>query len=106
IRSGVDPETSIVSILNFIGWGLFGYLGIFVGINAAKEFGGTPALGGIAGILIINPALADITLFGEQLVPGRGGLVGVMLAAFFMAWTERRVRRFVPSSLDIIVTPT
>ncbi|MGE6203959.1 PTS transporter subunit EIIC [Guptibacillus hwajinpoensis] len=106
IRSGVDPETSLVSILNFIGWGLFSYLGIFVGINAAKEFGGTPALGGIAGILIINPALADITLFGEQLVPGRGGLVGVMLAAFFMAWTERRVRRFVPSSLDIIVTPT
>ena len=106
IRSGVDPETSLVSILNFIGWGLFSYLGIFVGINAAKEFGGTPALGGIAGILIINPALAEITLFGEQLVPGRGGLVGVMLAAFFMAWTERRVRRFVPSSLDIIVTPT
>ncbi|WP_044749162.1 PTS transporter subunit EIIC [Bacillus alveayuensis] len=106
IRAGADPESTVISILNFIGWGLFSYLGIFVGINAAKEFGGTPALGGIAGILIINPALANITLFGEKLVPGRGGLVGVMLAAIFMAWIEKKVRRFVPAAVDIIITPT
>ncbi|WP_051529924.1 PTS transporter subunit EIIC [Anoxybacteroides tepidamans] len=105
IRVGANPESTVISILNFIGWGLFSYLGIFVGINAAKEFGGTPALGGIAGILIINPALANITLFGEKLVPGRGGLVGVMLAAIFMAWIEKKVRRFVPAAVDIIITP-
>ncbi|WP_240371734.1 PTS transporter subunit EIIC [Anoxybacteroides rupiense] len=106
IRAGADPDSAIISILNFIGWGLFSYLGIFVGINTAREFGGTPALGGIAGILIINPALADLTLFGEKLVPGRGGLIGVMLAAVFMAWIEKKIRRFVPISIDMIVTPT
>jgi sucrose PTS system EIIBCA or EIIBC component len=106
VRSGADPESTMIQILNLIGWGLFSYLGIFVGINTAKEFGGSPALGGVAGILIINPGLADITLFGQELLPGRGGLIGVMLAAAFIAFVEKRVRRFVPASLDIIVTPT
>ncbi|MFT9600231.1 PTS transporter subunit EIIC [Mesobacillus sp.] len=106
VRFGADPESSLIQILNLIGWGIFGYLGVFVGINTAREFGGSPALGGAAGILIINPGLANITLFGEALVPGRGGLIGVMLAAVFIAMLEKRIRKFVPSSLDIIVTPT
>jgi sucrose PTS system EIIBCA or EIIBC component len=106
VRSGADPESTLIQILNLIGWGLFNYLGVFVGINTAKEFGGSPALGGAAGILIINPGLANITLFGEELVPGRGGLIGVMLAAAFIAFLEKRIRKFVPSAVDIIVTPT
>jgi sucrose PTS system EIIBCA or EIIBC component len=106
VRSGADPESTIVQVLNLIGWGIFSYLGVFVGINTAREFGGSPALGGAAGILIINPGLANITLFGEALVPGRGGLIGVMLAAVFIAFLEKRIRKFVPSSLDIIITPT
>ncbi|CAM3921974.1 PTS transporter subunit EIIC [Mesobacillus thioparans] len=106
VRAGADPESAIVQVLNLIGWGIFSYLGVFVGINTAREFGGSPALGGAAGILIINPGLANITLFGEALVPGRGGLIGVMLAAVFIAFLEKRIRKFVPSSLDIIITPT
>lgn len=106
VRSGADPESAFMQVLSLIGWGLFSYLGVFVGINTAKEFGGTPALGGAAGILIINPGLANITLFGEALVPGRGGLIGVMLAAVLIAFLEKRIRKFVPSAVDIIVTPT
>lgn len=106
VRAGADPESAIVQVLNLIGWGIFSYLGVFVGINTAREFGGSPALGGAAGILIINPGLANITLFGEALVPGRGGLIGVMLAAAFIALLEKRIRKLVPSSLDIIITPT
>ncbi|MBT2693600.1 PTS transporter subunit EIIC [Bacillus sp. ISL-55] len=102
----IDPESAFIQVLNLIGWGIFSYLGVFVGINTAREFGGSPALGGAAGILIINPGLANITLFGEALVPGRGGLIGVMLAAVFIAMLEKRIRKFVPSSLDIIITPT
>lgn len=106
IRAGADPESAFVQVLNLIGWGIFSYLGVFVGINTAREFGGSPALGGAAGILLINPGLANITLFGDALVPGRGGLIGVMLAAVFIAFLEKRIRKFVPSSLDIIITPT
>ncbi|WP_339995006.1 PTS transporter subunit EIIC [Priestia aryabhattai] len=102
----LPADSQIAILLTVIGSGLFAYLGILVGINAAKEFGGSPALGGLAGILVINPAVADIKLFGEALLPGRGGLIGVLLAAIFMAMLEKRVRKFVPQSLDIIITPT
>lgn len=99
-------DSQIAIILSVIGGGLFAYLGVLVGINAAKEFGGSPALGGVAGILIINPAVAGITLFGDALLPGRGGLIGVLLAAIFIALVEKKIRQYVPAAIDIIVTPT
>ena len=39
-----------------MGWALFAYLAIFVGYNAAREFGGSPILGGIAGAICISNA--------------------------------------------------
>ena len=36
-----------------MGWALFAYLPILVGYNAAREFGGSAALGGIAGMMCI-----------------------------------------------------
>lgn len=105
IRSGADPKSSMVLILNALGWGIFSYLAVFVGINAAKEFGGTPAMGGLAGVLIINPAIAAITIGGAALVPGRGGLIGVLLVAWFMCLVEKQLRKVVPNVVDIVVTP-
>lgn len=104
-NAGVDPTLTWVQILSLLGGAVFGYLAILVGLNTAREFGGTPVLGAIAGILIINPALADITLFGNPLVPGRGGLIGAMLAAWLMVWFEKRFRKFVPNAVDILITP-
>ncbi|MCM3569806.1 PTS transporter subunit EIIC [Neobacillus mesonae] len=107
IQAGwLAADSQLAVILTVIGGGLFGYLGIIVGINAAKEFGGSPALGALAGILILNPAVSTIELFGNALVPGRGGLIGTLFAAIFIAMVEKRVRKYVPQSLDIIVTPT
>lgn len=98
--------SSVATVLTAIGSGLFAFLAILVGFNTAKEFGGSPALGALAGILVINPDIAKITLFGEKLLPGRGGLIGVLLAAAFIAYLEKRIRKAVPASLDIILTPT
>ncbi|WP_054948596.1 PTS transporter subunit EIIC [Numidum massiliense] len=110
IQSGADPEHILIKLLNVIGWGVFGYLAVFVGINTAKVFGGTPALGGAAGILLINPAIEGLVIqLGSlqiDLVPGRGGLIGAMLAAWFIAVIEKRIRKYVPAAIDIIVTPT
>ena len=106
IRLGADPGWGILQILNVVGWGIFGFLPIFVGYQTAKEFGGTPALGGLAGVLLINPAIAAIQVDGISLAPGRGGIIGALLVAGFMTWLERRIRRLAPKSIDIIVTPT
>ncbi|MFC4077271.1 PTS transporter subunit EIIC [Salinithrix halophila] len=102
----VSEKNQWVILLSSISKIIFAYLAIFVGINTAREFGGTPALGGVAGGLIIFPDIANVTLFGEALVPNRGGLIGVLLAAWFITVIERRLRRFIPSVIDIIVTPT
>lgn len=39
-----------------MGWALFAYLPILVGFNAAREFGGSGVLGGIAGMMCIANA--------------------------------------------------
>ena len=79
-NAGADPNATWLQMLLLIGGGIFTFLGILVGWNTAKEFGGTPVLGAIAGILIFNPAMANVKLFGEALVPGRGGLFAVIFA--------------------------
>ena len=91
-------------MLLLIGGGIFTFLGILVGWNTAKEFGGTPVLGAIAGILIFNPAMANVKLFGEALVR-TGRIVCSYFAAWLMVVVERQVRKAVPNAVDIIVTP-
>lgn len=103
-NAGVDPTTTWMQILLLIGGAVFGSLAILVGWNTAKEFGGTPVLGAIAGMILFNPGLADIQLFGEALIPGRGGLFGVMFAAWLMTVVEKQVRKVMPNSIDIIFT--
>jgi len=63
-------------------------------------------MGGLAGVLLMNPAIAQIHIYGVALVPGRGGIVGVLLVACFMTWIEKQLRKVVHNALDIIITPT
>ncbi|MFT8311558.1 MAG: PTS transporter subunit EIIC [Sporolactobacillus sp.] len=105
INAGADPKSTLLSILVLIGSSLFTFLAILVGWNTAKEFNGTPVLGAIMGMILFNPALANITIYGEALTPGRGGLFGVIFAAWLITVVEKQVRKGVPNSVDIIITP-
>ncbi|MFQ3544170.1 PTS transporter subunit EIIC [Halobacillus rhizosphaerae] len=103
-------DTDWYILLQSIGGLLFGSLGIFVGINTAREFRGTLVLGGIAGLLIYAPSLSNIDtlqLFGLNLKvsTGLGGLLGVIIAAYIFAKIEQFVRKRIPDSLDLIITP-
>ncbi|WP_432354298.1 PTS transporter subunit EIIC [Sporosarcina sp. A2] len=104
-NAGVDPSQTWMQILLLLGSSIFTYLAVVVGWNTAKEFGGTPILGAIAGMFLFNPFLAEINIYGENLVPGRGGLFGVIFAAFLMTFVEKRVRKIIPAAVDIIFTP-
>ncbi len=102
---------AILPSLTVIGSAFFSYLAIFAGYNSAKEFGGTPILGGAVASIIVIPAVADISyslpLVGEvQLSPGQGGVIGAIFAAGLCAWIERLLRGRVPDAIDILVTPT
>ena len=104
-NAGVDPSQTWMQILLLLGSSVFTYLAVIVGWNTAKEFGGTPVLGAIAGMFLFNPFLAEITIYGEPLVVGRGGLFGVIFAAFLMTFVEKNVRKVMPAAIDIIFTP-
>src|SRR5699024_12364540 len=86
-------DTALFLLLRAIGNLLFGSLGVFVGINTAREFRGTLVLGGIAGLIINAPVLSDIgslSIFGLDLQVSRGlvGLLGVIMAVYFVAKFE------------------
>lgn len=104
-NAGVDENVTWMQILLLLGSSIFTYLFILVGWNTAKEFGGTPVLGAIAGMLLFNPMLEEITIYGEALEPGRGGLFGVIFVAWLMVVVEKQVRKVIPNSVDIIFTP-
>ncbi|WP_019639087.1 PTS transporter subunit EIIC [Paenibacillus fonticola] len=113
ITSGNEAAwlVTLQPILSVIGSAFFGYLTIFAGINAAKEFGGTPSLGGAVAAIIVAPAVTKISytypFFGEiSLNAGQGGIIGAILAAGLVCVVERFIRKRVPASIDIIVTPT
>jgi len=103
-------EASWFQLLEGVGNLLFSSLGVFVGINTAREFGGTMVLGGIAGLLIYAPVLDDIgslSLFGLDLKvsEGLGGLLGAIFAAYVFTKIEKFTRKHTIDSLDLIVTP-
>ena len=91
----------ISQFLDIVSKALFGFLAIYTGVTAAKEFDGNAVMGGLLGAITIVP---QITARG--LIPGQGGLIGVILCAWLMCLLEKRVRRFVPDIVDVVVTPT
>lgn len=102
---------NIFQVLKILQNGLFVYLNIYIGINAAKVFGATEGLGGVvAGVTYLNGMLEDAPLpnifTGGDLAPGQGGVIGVIIAVFILSIVEKNLRKIVPDAIDIIVTPT
>lgn len=98
--------TTAAQIIGLIGNGVFSILSILVGVNAAKEFGSEmPMMGGVLGGILSSAALANITIFGKALTPGRGGIISVILVAVLSVYIEKACRKFVPDVLDLFVTP-
>ncbi|EPJ2114230.1 PTS transporter subunit EIIC [Listeria monocytogenes] len=103
--------TQYIDILGVINKGIFAFLAIYVGINTANEFGGTPVLGGgIAGITLLSGLAEGHTITniftGDPIVAGQGGIIGVLLAVWLMCVLEKNLRKIIPNAIDIIFTPT
>ncbi|MEU6979096.1 MULTISPECIES: PTS transporter subunit EIIC [unclassified Streptomyces] len=96
----------ITPALAAIASGFMALIAVFVGFNTAKEFGGTPILGGAVASIIVFAGVAKIEVFGQTLSPGQGGVLGALGAAVLAVYVEKWCRRWVPESLDVLVTPT
>lgn len=98
-----------------IGNSFLGYFAIFTGVNAAKQFRATEALGGMVGAMSIAAPLIEMaTLLGlynvdqplnSVLTTGKGGIIGVIIGVWVLAKVEHFVRKHTPDVLDLIVTP-
>ncbi|MFF0449077.1 PTS transporter subunit EIIC [Streptomyces sp. NPDC004609] len=97
---------SVTPALAAMASGFMALIAVFVGFNTAKEFGGTPILGGAVAAIIVFPGVANIEAFGQKLSPGQGGVLGALGAAVLAVYVEKWCRRWVPESLDVLVTPT
>ncbi|WP_327225103.1 PTS transporter subunit EIIC [Streptomyces platensis] len=97
---------SVVPALAAMASGFMSLIAVFVGYNTAKEFGGTPILGGAVAAVIVFPGVTHITAFGQHLSPGQGGVLGALAAALLAVQVEQRCRKAVPEALDVLVTPT
>ncbi|MBG3444177.1 PTS transporter subunit EIIC [Staphylococcus aureus] len=103
--------TQLITVFNVIKDGMLAYLAIFTGINAAKEFGATPGLGGVIGGTTLLTGIAGKNILmnvftGEPLQPGQGGIIGVIFAVWILSIVEKILHKIVPNAIDIIVTPT
>ncbi len=98
--------TVAAQIIGLIGNGVFAILPILVGVNAAKEFGSQmPMMGGVLGGILSSANLANITLFGQTLTPGRGGIISVILVVLLAVYIEKGLKKVVPDVLDLFITP-
>lgn len=101
---------TITLVLNIIKSGLFTYLVIFTGVNAARVFGANQTLGGVIGAVTMltgmDPKAPLANLFtGQALTAGQGGIIGVIFAVWLLALLEKWMHKVVPDSLDIIIVP-
>lgn len=97
-----DATVALAAIAN----GFMSLIAVFVGMNAAKEFGGTAILGGAVAAIIPFAGIAKVTAFGQALAPGQGGVIGALFAAVLAAYVERWCRRWCPRSVAMLVVPT
>ena len=104
----ISPELAdaqSIKLLSVFGNAVFFGMNLFVGYNAGKVFGGTPILGGVLAAIMTHPGLANVQIAGENLLPGRGGIISVVLVAAFGAWLEKKLHKIIPEMFDLFLTP-
>lgn len=102
-------------MFSLIGGGFLSYFAIYTGINSAKQFGATEALGGMLGAISISANIVALsTMLGlyDEAVPlnsilttGKGGIIGVIIGVYILAKIEKAIRKRIPDVLDLILTP-
>ncbi|KFM98767.1 PTS sucrose transporter subunit IIBC [Bacillus clarus] len=114
----VPGDHSLIQLLDMFSSAAFIILPILIGVSAAKEFGGNIFLGAVIGGILTHPSLTnpwtlanakptvlhflgmDISMIGYQ-----GTVLPILLCVYVMSIIEKELRKRVPNSLDLLVTP-
>ena len=89
-------------ILLLAGSAIFQSMNILVGWNAAKVLWRFARYWRHLGSPHFPSGLADLTLYGMPLTPGRGGVFAVLLVTLLAAYGEKQLRKIVPPAFDLL----
>lgn len=102
-------------LLSMVDVSFMTYITAWTGYRAAERFGTTPILGGMLGMITSMAnidAIAELLGLYDEAVPmhsvlksGKGGVLAVICGVFVMSVVEKSIRKRMPSSLDVVLTP-
>ncbi len=110
------PAWNIVyTLLSLINKAFMTYITAWAGYRAAERFGATPILGGMLGLITsldgINTISAALGLYNDAqplrsiLQAGKGGVLAVIAGVLVLSYIEKKIRKIIPDSLDVVFTP-
>lgn len=114
--------TDFANMINIFANAAFVFLPILIGFSATKMFGGNPYLGAVIGMIMVHPDLLNAYGYGDAILKNtvpvwkifgltiekvgyQGTVFPVLAASFILAWTEKSLRKIIPSALDNLLTP-
>jgi sucrose PTS system EIIBCA or EIIBC component len=114
--------TDLANMINIFANAAFVFLPILIGFSATKMFGGNPYLGAVIGMIMVHPDLLNAYGYGDAILKNtvpvwnifgliiekvgyQGTLFPVLAASFILTWTEKNLRKIIPSALDNLLTP-
>ncbi|WP_025698852.1 PTS transporter subunit EIIC [Paenibacillus durus] len=112
-----SPDSTWFRTLLLLTGSAFQIMAVMFGYQAAKRFGGTPALGAAIGIVMTRLDLSHLAGTGGTAIlsPGdltstpqfgyQGTVIPIILAVLLMTLIEKGLRRIVPSSITILLVP-
>ncbi|KXZ39899.1 PTS system, sucrose-specific IIC component [Alkalithermobacter thermoalcaliphilus JW-YL-7 = DSM 7308] len=114
----IEGNTGLFTLLDMFSNAAFVFLPILIAFSAAKEFGANPYLAAALGGILIHPALQNawtvgsgiektIDVFGMEIgmVGYQGTVLPILIAVYIMGIIEKNLRKIIPNSLDILLTP-
>lgn len=117
----IDTNSFLYKIADLVSGTSFTFLQILIGFSAASAFGANPYLGAVIGMVLINPALQNANTVAADgvsqyvsIIPGlyqiewvgyQGHVIPIVVAAFILAFIEKRLHKVVPEMFDLFVTP-
>ncbi|BBN97918.1 PTS transporter subunit EIIC [Sporolactobacillus terrae] len=117
---GVEMDANMLAIATVLMKTAFAFLPVLIAWSAIKNFGGSPVIGIVLGLMLVAPQLPNpndvisgaadplvFSIFGLhlQIVGYQGSVLPALVVAIIAAKVERWLRKKVPDVLDLIVTP-
>lgn len=117
---GVEFNSTFLTFTQVLTDTAFAFLPALVAYSVMKKFGGSPVLGIVIGLMLVAPQLPNafavargdadpilLSLLGLDIpVTGyQGSVLPALVISILAAKTEKKLRKVIPDSLDLIITP-